>query len=91
MGLSRITTQEEWLIARQELLAREKELARMRDALSVERRLLPMVEIIKDYMFEGFSADTGYTGEAQITVFLRDGNTIFRTYVTSGRDLETPC
>jgi predicted dithiol-disulfide oxidoreductase (DUF899 family) len=37
-----------------------------------------------------FSADSGYTGEAQITVFVRAGNTIFRTYVTaSGRDLET--
>lgn len=36
-----------------------------------------------------FNDDVGYSGEAQITVFLRDDNTVFRTYATSGRDLET--
>jgi predicted dithiol-disulfide oxidoreductase (DUF899 family) len=36
-----------------------------------------------------FNDDAGYAGVAQITVFLRDGDSIFRTYVTSsGRDLE---
>jgi len=175
MGLPEVATQEEWLAARQELRAMEEELARAREALTVERRRLPMVEVIKDYAFDGpqgriglldlfegrrqllvyhfwfepgaepcegcsmwmrnlgsvadlnalgtslalvspaasadiesvkerrswavpwfstvgddFSADHGYTGKAQITVFVRDGNTIFRTYVTaSGRDLET--
>ena len=175
MGLPEVATQEEWLAARQELRAMEEELARAREALTVERRRLPMVEVIKDYAFDGpqgriglldlfegrrqllvyhfwfepgaepcegcsmwmrnlgsvadlnalgtslalvspaasadiesvkerrswtvpwfstvggdFSADNGYTGKAQITVFVRDGNTIFRTYVTaSGRDLET--
>jgi predicted dithiol-disulfide oxidoreductase (DUF899 family) len=44
---------EEWLAARKELLAKEKELTRQRDALSAERRRLPMVRIGKDYVFEG--------------------------------------
>jgi Bacterial protein of unknown function (DUF899) len=53
MGLPRISTQEEWLAARKELLSEEQNLARARDALIVERRRLPMVEIIKDYAFDG--------------------------------------
>ena len=37
----------------QQLLAKEKELTRRRDALNAERRGLPMVRIEKDYVFEG--------------------------------------
>jgi predicted dithiol-disulfide oxidoreductase (DUF899 family) len=46
-------TRDEWLTARKELLAKEKELTRARDALNAERRQLPMVEIDKNYVFEG--------------------------------------
>ena len=53
MSLPNVVTRDEWLTARQELLAKEKELTRQRDALNVERRNLPMVEIDKDYVFEG--------------------------------------
>jgi predicted dithiol-disulfide oxidoreductase (DUF899 family) len=53
MSLPRIATREEWLAARKELLAREKELTRRRDELSAARRRLPMVEVEKDYVFEG--------------------------------------
>jgi predicted dithiol-disulfide oxidoreductase (DUF899 family) len=53
MSLPRIATRDEWLAARTELLAKEKELTRQRDALNVERRNLPMVEITKDYTFDG--------------------------------------
>jgi predicted dithiol-disulfide oxidoreductase (DUF899 family) len=53
MSLPRIVTREEWLAARQELLVKEKELTRRRDALNIERRNLPMVEITKDYAFDG--------------------------------------
>src|SRR5262249_39751933 len=52
MSLPRIATRQEWLAARMELLAKEKDLTRQRDALSAERRDLPMVEIEKDYLFE---------------------------------------
>lgn len=41
------------MAARKRLLVKEKELTRQRDALNVERRNLPMVEIEKDYVFEG--------------------------------------
>jgi predicted dithiol-disulfide oxidoreductase (DUF899 family) len=53
MTLPRIVTRDEWLRERRELLAREKELTRSRDALSTARRELPMVEIEKDYVFQG--------------------------------------
>ena len=53
MSLPRIASRDEWLAARKELLVKEKELTRRRDALSVERRNLPMVKVEKDYVFEG--------------------------------------
>ncbi len=53
MSMPDITTREQWLIARKELLIREKELTRQRDALNADRRRLPMVKIDKDYAFEG--------------------------------------
>src|SRR5437762_14094263 len=52
MSLPRIATRDEWLAARKELLAKEKQLTRQRDALNIERRNLPMVEIEKDYEFD---------------------------------------
>ena len=36
----------------EDLLKREKELTRLRDQLSVERRALPWVEIDKEYVFD---------------------------------------
>jgi predicted dithiol-disulfide oxidoreductase (DUF899 family) len=53
MSLPRITSREDWLEARTELLDKEKALTRDRDALNVERRNMPMVRIEKDYRFEG--------------------------------------
>src|SRR5215472_8904328 len=43
----------EWLAARKNLLAKEKELTRHKDALSAELRRLPAVKIDKAYIFEG--------------------------------------
>src|SRR5919107_3606106 len=52
-NLPRVVSRDEWLAARKDLLAREKELTRQRDAMSTERRRLPMVRIEKEYVFEG--------------------------------------
>ncbi|MGH7564329.1 MAG: DUF899 domain-containing protein [Gemmatimonadota bacterium] len=49
----KIASRDQWLAARKELLEKEKELTRRRDALNAERRRLPMVEIDQDYLFEG--------------------------------------
>jgi predicted dithiol-disulfide oxidoreductase (DUF899 family) len=53
MTLPRIASREEWKSARVALLEKEKEFTRRRDALNIERRELPMVEIEKDYVFAG--------------------------------------
>ena len=43
---------EEWLAARTALLAREKELTRLRDDLSAQRRALPWEAVAKEYVFD---------------------------------------
>ena len=48
-----VVKRNEWLAARKELLAREKEFTRQRDALSAARRNLPMVKVDKEYVFDG--------------------------------------
>jgi predicted dithiol-disulfide oxidoreductase (DUF899 family) len=72
MSLPDITTREQWLIARMELLIREKDLTRQRDALSADRRRLPMVEIDKDYTFEGPDGAVGlaamFAGRSQLII-----------------------
>src|SRR3954454_14240847 len=53
MSLPEIVPADEWVAARTRLLEREKELTRARDALSADRRRLPMVRVEKDYRFNG--------------------------------------
>ena len=53
MSVPRVVSREEWLAARKQLLAREKALTRKRDAVNAERRRLPVVEVGKQYNFEG--------------------------------------
>jgi predicted dithiol-disulfide oxidoreductase (DUF899 family) len=52
-ALPKIVSQKAWQAARKKLLAKEKAATRKRDALAAERRRQPMVEIKKDYVFEG--------------------------------------
>jgi predicted dithiol-disulfide oxidoreductase (DUF899 family) len=49
----RVVSRDEWLAARKAHLAKEKELTRLRDQLSAERRELPWVRIEKLYVFDG--------------------------------------
>ena len=48
-----VVSKADWLAARKALLAKEKEFTRQRDALSAERRKLPMLKIENEYVFEG--------------------------------------
>ena len=48
-----VVSRAEWIEARKQLLAREKEFTRARDRLSQERRELPWVRVEKQYVFEG--------------------------------------
>ena len=44
-----VVSRDEWLAARRQLLAREKEFTRQRDALNAERRRLPMVPSVMGF------------------------------------------
>jgi predicted dithiol-disulfide oxidoreductase (DUF899 family) len=48
----KVGTREEWLVARVELLEREKELTRRSDELARQRQDLPWVRVDKEYVFE---------------------------------------
>jgi predicted dithiol-disulfide oxidoreductase (DUF899 family) len=53
MDRPNVASRAEWLVARKRLLAKEKDFTRQRDALSAERRQLPMVKVEKEYVFDG--------------------------------------
>ena len=50
---SKVVSEAEWLVARKDLLTREKELTRLRDEVSRHRRELPWVKVEKHYVFDG--------------------------------------
>src|SRR5947207_3618940 len=49
----KIVSAHEWEAARQQLLVKEKELTRARDALAAERRRMPWLAVEKEYEFDG--------------------------------------
>lgn len=69
----KVGTREEWQVAREALLEREKELTRRNDELAAERRELPWVRVDKEYTFE---TDEGsktlaelFDGRSQLLVY----------------------
>jgi predicted dithiol-disulfide oxidoreductase (DUF899 family) len=52
-GRNRVVSRNEWLASRKEFLSKEKQLTRLRDRLSAERRGLPWVKIEEKYVFDG--------------------------------------
>jgi predicted dithiol-disulfide oxidoreductase (DUF899 family) len=69
----KIVLQEEWLAARKELLAAEKEFTRQRDAISAKRRELPWVKVAKNYVFDGPNGKTSlsdlFRGKSQLIIY----------------------
>jgi predicted dithiol-disulfide oxidoreductase (DUF899 family) len=69
----RIATPAEWLAARKTLLAREKELTRLKDSLSEERRALPWVRVEKNYIFDAPGGKRSlaelFDGRSQLAVY----------------------
>jgi predicted dithiol-disulfide oxidoreductase (DUF899 family) len=53
MKMPQIVSAQEWEAAHQELLVKEKELTRARDALAAMRRRMPWVAVDKQYTFDG--------------------------------------
>jgi predicted dithiol-disulfide oxidoreductase (DUF899 family) len=73
MNHPRIVSEAEWLVARKDLLTREKELTRLRDEMSWHRRELPWVKIDKQYVFDGPTGKETigdlFAGRSQLVVY----------------------
>ncbi|MCA8863983.1 MULTISPECIES: DUF899 domain-containing protein [unclassified Halomonas] len=71
--LPSIVSSEEWKFALDQLLIKEKALTRARDALSAERRKLPMVKVDKNYEFHGDEGPISFlelfAGRRQLIVY----------------------
>src|SRR5262245_148970 len=69
----RIVSHEEWLKARLDLLAAEKEFTRQRDALTRRRMALPWERVEKAYRFEGpngaLSLADLFDGRSQLIIY----------------------
>jgi predicted dithiol-disulfide oxidoreductase (DUF899 family) len=52
-GAHKVVSGDRWMAARKKLLAKEKQLTRLADKLSRERRALPWEAVTKDYLFDG--------------------------------------
>ena len=68
-----IVSPQEWKTAREELLAKEKELTRARDALAARRRRMPWMAVEKEYRFEGPNGPASlvdvFEGRRQLIVY----------------------
>jgi predicted dithiol-disulfide oxidoreductase (DUF899 family) len=73
MDRPQVVSEDEWLAARRELLAKEKAATHARDELSASRRALPMVEVTKKYVFTGPDGEVGladlFEGRRQLIVY----------------------
>lgn len=68
-----IVSPQEWEAARQQLLVKEKELTRARDALAAERRRMPWLPVETEYAFEGPEGKVSlvdlFAGRRQLIVY----------------------
>ncbi|HEY8582594.1 MAG TPA: DUF899 domain-containing protein [Capillimicrobium sp.] len=73
MNLPPIVSPQDWESARQELLVREKEHTRARDALAAARRRMPRMAVERAYRFEGPEGVLGladlFDGRRQLVVY----------------------
>ena len=73
MNMPPIVSPQEWNSARDDLLVKEKELTRARDALAAERRRMPRMAVTKDYRFDGPGGPASlhdlFEGRRQLVVY----------------------
>ena len=73
MNLPTIVSPQEWDAAREEMLVKEKEFTRARDALAAERRRMPRMAVEKEYRFEGPDGPASladlFEGRRQLVVY----------------------
>src|SRR5215207_1642075 len=90
-----ILSPKEWEAAREELLVKEKELTRARDALAAERRRMPWMAVEKDYRFEGPNGPASlldlFEGRRQLIVYRFFYGPEVTTYAEGGSYPERAC
>jgi predicted dithiol-disulfide oxidoreductase (DUF899 family) len=69
----KVVSREDWIMARKEHLAKEKEFTRLRDQLSQQRRELPWEKVDKAYVFDGPNGKETFSdlfaGRSQLLVY----------------------
>jgi hypothetical protein len=90
-----IVSAEDWHAAREQLLIKEKELSRARDALAAERRRMPWVAVDKEYWFEGPAGRVSFAdlfeGRRQLIVYRAFYGPEVTTYAEGGAYPERAC
>ena len=93
--MNTIVTPQEWTAAREQLLVKEKELMRARDALNAERRRMPWMAVENDYRFEGPDGPVTlldlFEGRRQLIVYRAYYGPEVTTYAPGGTYPERAC
>lgn len=73
MNMPPIVTAQQWEAAHKQMLVKEKEITRARDALAAQRRRMPRMAVQKDYRFEGPNGPASlldlFAGRRQLIVY----------------------
>lgn len=68
-----VVSHKEWLVARQNFLAKEKEFTHLRDQLNEQRRMLPWFKINKNYEFDSsrgkITLSDLFSGKSQLIIY----------------------
>ena len=95
MNTPPIVSPQEWEAAREELLVKEKELTRARDALAAERRRMPRMAVDKGYRFAGPDGEASlldlFEGRRQLIVYRSFYGPEVTTYAEGGAYPERAC
>ena len=90
-----IVSRGKWEAARQELLTKEKEVTRIRDAMAAQRRRMPWMAVEKDYRFEGPHGPASladlFEGRRQLIVYRAFYGPEVTTYAEGGAYTERAC
>ena len=95
MDCDRSSRRTEWQAAREQLLVKEKEFTRARDAMAAERRRMPWMAVEKDYRFDGPDGPASlvdlFEGRRQLIVYRAFYAPDITTYAEGGAYPERAC
>jgi len=90
-----IVSPKEWEAARQQLLVKEKEVTRARDALAAQRRRMPWMAVESEYRFEGPNGPASladlFEGRRQLIVYRAFYGPEVTTYADGGAYPQRAC